>query len=74
MTRMILTLEPGADSNILKSLFENIKGIGSIKIENYEKNESEKEKKLRLINELAGSLDPSIIDWNDERTQYIMKR
>lgn len=71
---MILTLEPGADSNILKSLFENIKGIGSIKIENYEKNESEKEKKLRLINELAGSLDPSIIDWNDERTQYIMKR
>lgn len=74
MTRMVLTLEPGADSNMLKSFFENIKGVYSIKIENPKEIETKKSKKLRLISELAGSIDPDIIDLNDDKTRYILKQ
>lgn len=74
MTRMVLTLEPGTDSDLLRRIFENIKGVDSIKIENSEEMKTEKAKKLQLINELAGSVDPNIVDWNDERTRHILKR
>lgn len=75
-TEIIVTLENGADSNLISSIIENIKGVLKASVQKdtkYEK-ETRHEEWMRKINELSNRVDPSIIDLSDERTRYIMSK
>ena len=68
MRQLILTLSPEVDE---KALVKAIEGFNGVRINSKDK---DKEKKLKLIRELGGSVDPSIIDADDERTKYILSK
>lgn len=75
-TEIIVTLEKGADSNLISSIIKNIKGVRTATIQNetkYEK-DTRHEEWMRKINELSNRVDPSTIDLSDERTRYIMSK
>lgn len=78
MTQIVVTLENGADTNLIQHIIENIKGVfktslaspsSSIQHKNNEKTEW-----MKQINELTGSFDPNLIDLEDERTKYLMNK
>lgn len=75
-SEIIVTLENGADINLVSSIIENIKGVlkASIKKENQVQKENSHEVWMRKIKELSNSVDPSLIDMTDERTRYIMSK
>lgn len=75
-SEIIVTLENGADINLVSSIIENIKGVlkASIKKENKIQKENRHEVWMHKINELSNSLDPSLIDMSDERTRYILSK
>ncbi|MDE5586685.1 MAG: hypothetical protein K2I92_10205 [Muribaculaceae bacterium] len=75
-TEIIVTLENGADSNLISHIIENIKGVVKTSIQKDYKIEKERrhEEWMRKINELSNRVDPSIIDLSDERTKYIMSK
>ncbi len=75
-TEIIVTLENGADINLVSSIIENIKGVlkASIKKEIGIQNDNQHEEWMRKINELSNSVDPSLIDLSDEKTRYIMSK
>ncbi|MDE5849815.1 MAG: hypothetical protein K2H38_06715 [Muribaculaceae bacterium] len=75
-TEIIVTLENGADSNLISSIIENIKGVLKASVQKDYKNEKDTrhEEWMQKINELSKGFDPSLIDMNDERTRYIMSK
>ena len=75
-TEIIVTLETGADSNLISNIIENIKGVLKASIQKEQKNEKyiRHEDWMRKINELSNGIDPSFIDMSDERTRYIMSK
>lgn len=75
-SEIIVTLENGADINLVSSIIENIKGVlkASIKKEIGIQNDNQHEEWMRKINELSNSVDPSLIDLSDEKTRYIMSK
>ena len=75
-TEIIVTLENGADSNMISHIIENIKGVLKASIQKDNKNEkhTRHEEWMRKIDELSNGIDPSFIDMSDERTRYIMSK
>ena len=75
-TEIIVTLENGADSNMISHIIENIKGVlkASIQKETKYKKDTHHEEWMRKINELSNRVDTSILDLSDERTRYIMSK
>lgn len=73
-TEIIVTLENGADSNLISNIIENIKGVMKASIQKEQKKDNRHDEWMRKINELSNSIDPSIIDMTDERTRYIMSK
>ena len=75
-TEILVTLESGADSNLISHVIENIKGVlkTSIQKEQHSEKDRRHEEWMRKINELSNSMDPSIIDMSDERIRYIMSK
>ena len=75
-TEILVTLESGADSNLISHVIENIKGVLKTSIQKEQNIEKDRrhEEWMRKINELSNSMDPSIIDMSDERTRYIMSK
>ena len=78
MTQMTITLdlEDYAKPSEIRKLLKNIKGVARVSTQNKtlsstKKPEDEKEW-LAMIDKLQNSVNPSDIDWNDERTRYIM--
>lgn len=75
MTQIVVTLEKDADSKLLRRMIENMKGVlkASVKIE--KKTDDEKtEEWIAKMRELSNSIDTSMIDMNDERTRYILRK
>ena len=78
MTQMTITLdlEDYAKLSEIRKLLKNIKGVARVTTQNKtlssaKKREDDKEW-LAMIDKLQNSVNPSDIDWNDERTRYIM--
>ena len=75
-TEIIVTLETGADINLISQIIENIKGVlkASVQKETTYEDALRHEEWMRKINELSNRVDPAIIDLSDERTRYIMSK
>lgn len=75
-TEIIVTLETGADINLISQIIENIKGVlkASVQKETTYEEALRHEEWMRKINELSNRVDPAIIDLSDERTRYIMSK
>lgn len=76
MTQIVVTIAQDADTGLLQRMIENLKGVVTTSLEKRETSSREKEhlEWMKKIDELAGSLDPSYIDMDDERTRYILRR
>ncbi len=77
MTQMIVTLENNADSNFLRKMIENMKGVLKVSFPVTSSITNEKDSTdlwIEKMNKLSKSIDSSIVDLNDERTRYIMSK
>ena len=87
MTQITATLSKEADPNLIRQIFDNVKGViaTSITFNKEEKNSNdilskgnklspEKRNWLNKLNHLYNNVDRDAIDLNDERTQYILSK
>ncbi len=80
MTQIVVTLEKGADENLLRNMIENMKGVLRTKVttSNAAKGSAAAtaaaDEWIRKMKKLSGDVDSSCIDLTDERTRYIMSR
>ena len=78
MTQMTITLdlEDYAKPSEIRKLLKNIKGVARVSTQNKTLSSTKKQvddkEWLAMIDKLQNSVNPSDIDWNDERTRYIM--
>ena len=87
MTQITATLSKEADPNLIRQIFDNVKGViaTSITFKKEEENSNdilskernlspEKRDWLNKLNHLYNNVDRDAIDLNDERTQYILSK
>lgn len=76
MTQIVVTLENDADSTLLQRMIENMKGVIKTSIRHMHPSTKtvEDDAWLKQLHELKESIDTSIIDSDDERTQYILSK
>lgn len=76
MTQIVVTLENGADSTLLRRMIENMKGVLRTRIEKPadRANPSESDAWLEKLHSIKRSIDPTVIDMDDERTKYLMSK
>lgn len=75
MTQIVVTLEKNADENFLRRMIENMKGVlGTSMTQSHENSAREDSDRLKNLHEIKDSIDPSIIDYSDPRTNYIMSK
>ena len=78
MTQMTITLdlEDYAKPSEIRKLLKNIKGVARVSTQNKTLSSTKKhvddKEWLAMVDKLQNSVNPSDIDWNDERTRYIM--
>ena len=81
MTQITLTIELEKESNIptLRKLIKNMKGVVKVttarssKPKTRKRVDAKRDTFLENLHKLAGSIDPSDIDFEDERTRYILR-
>lgn len=76
MTQILVTLENGADTTLLRRMIENMKGVLGTSIEKSSEHSSSAKSDawLEKIHSIKNSIDPSLIDMADERTNYLMSK
>lgn len=76
MTQIVVTLENGADSNMLRRMIENMRGVLKATVNKPKCNMevSESDEWIQKMEELGEMVNPSIIDMTDARTRYIMSK
>ena len=71
-----LDLEDDAKPSEIRKLLKNIKGVARVSTQNKTLSSAKKQlddkEWLAMIDKLQNSVNPSDIDWNYERTRYIM--
>ena len=78
MTQLTITLdlEDYAKPSEIRKILKNIKGVARVSTQNKTlssiKKQVDEKEWLAMIDKLQNSVNPSNIDWNDERTRYIM--
>ena len=78
MTQMTITLdlEDYAKPSEIRKILKKIKGVARVSTQNKTLSSTKKQvddkEWLSMIDKLQNSVNPSDIDWNDERTRYIM--
>lgn len=72
MTQIVVTLENGADSTLPRRMIENMKGVLKTSVV-YSPTDCSSEW-IEKMRKLRDSIDPSMIDMDDERTRYIMSK
>ena len=76
MSQVIVTFENGADTSFLRKIIENLKGVLNVSAP-IQQNTKASESTLEWINKmkkLSNSVNSSMIDPSDERTQYILSK
>ena len=76
MTQIVVTLENGADTALLRRMIENMKGVLGTSIERSGSHSpsSKSEEWLEKLHSIKNSIDTSLIDMDDERTNYLMSK
>lgn len=76
MTQIVVTLENGADSNFIRRMIENMKGVLNTSVHRHSSvsTENETDEWLNTLHGIKQDIDPSVIDMDDERTRYIMSK
>lgn len=76
MTQLLVTLDTGADVGLLQRMIENMKGVLEARLANMSsvKADESADAWFDKLEALRNSYDPSYIDMNDERTQYILSK
>lgn len=76
MTQIVVTLDSNADENLLRRMKENMKGVVKTSLNHSESRHQSKTGSnfIETLHEIKQSIDPSIIDLNDPRTNYIMSK
>lgn len=74
MTQIIVTLENGANTPLLQRMIENMKGVVKTSISITQPKVAEKDDWVNKITALSESINLSMIDIDDERTQYILDK
>lgn len=78
MTQMVVTIENGADTDFLRRMIQNMKGVLDVSLRNSRKkiysNGMTTDEWIDSMKDLSNSVDSSVVDWNDERTRHIMSR
>ncbi|MCH5242949.1 MAG: hypothetical protein J1F67_11140 [Muribaculaceae bacterium] len=87
MTQITATISNEADPDLIRQIFENIKGVIETSIsfkgdKNAEENDpidpavltQEKKEWLNKLNRLYNNVDREAIDVNDEKTRYILSK
>ena len=79
MTQIVatLTLDENANPSIIQELLENLKGVVQVSLNKQtkviESKNEEAEQWINKLHRLQQNIDRSLIDMNDERTQYILR-
>lgn len=76
MTQIVVTLEEGSNFSIVSNAIKMIKGVKNAVVThtNAEHTHTEDSSRMRLFDQLAGSISLKNIDMNDERTQYLLNK
>lgn len=76
MTQILVTLENGADVNLLQRMIENMKGVIQTKISQVkaEKELEKADKWFEKLENMRKNYNPSYIDMDDERTRYLLSK
>lgn len=75
MTQILVTLDNNADASLLRRMIENMKGVIATSVQSIKRADNENaEEWISNIRAIKRSIDPNLIDMNDERTKYIMSK
>ena len=75
MTQIIVTLENNADESFIRRMIENMKGVLNTSLTHRKEDAKEENSQwLESLHEIKDSIDPSVIDMSDPRTNYIMSK
>lgn len=76
MTQIVVTLEEGTNFNIIRSAINLIKGVKDTAVTHIDEKSvlSTTEKRLRAFDKLAGSVSMDMIDTEDPRTKYLLRK
>ena len=76
MTQIVVTLEEGTNSSIIRSAINLLKGVKDTIVTHTEPKPvlSKTEKRLQAFDRLAGSVSMDMIDMNDPKTQYLLSK
>ena len=76
MTQIVVTLEEGSNSSIIRSAINLIKGVKATMITHVEPKPAltKTEKRLQAFDKLAGSISLDMIDSDDPRTKYLLSK
>lgn len=75
MTQIIVTLENNADESFIRRMIENMKGVLKTSLTHRKEDVIvENSQWLESLHEIKDSIDSSIIDMSDPRTNYIMSK
>lgn len=75
MTQILVTLDNTADASLLRRMIENMKGVIGTSVQSIKKaDHDDAEEWIENLHAIKRSINPDLIDMNDERTKYIMSK
>ena len=75
MTQILVTLDNNADASLLRRMIENMKGVIATSVQSIKMAESDNDEEwISNLHAIKRSINPDLIDMNDERTKYIMSK
>ena len=75
MTQILVTLDNTADPSLLRRMIENMKGVIATSVQSIKKSDNDDaEEWISNLHAIKRSINPDLIDMNDERTKYIMSK
>lgn len=76
MTQIVVTLENGADTNFIRRMIENMRGVLNASVHRVTASDSTdvSDDWLDMLHSIKDSVDTSVIDKDDDRTNYIMSK
>lgn len=76
MTQILVTLDNGADENLLQRMIQNMKGVLSTKLSHtpFVRPDESGDEWFDRLESLRKNYDPSYIDMDDERTRHILSK
>lgn len=76
MTQIVVTLEEGSNFSIVRNAIKMIKGVKNAIVTQIdaESPHMEDSSRMRLFDQLAGSISLKDIDMSDERTRYLLNK